>query len=67
LLKGRDRLFSRHGRKVFEELAKRIPSFEVIEQGLKRHPSPAKTGVPPMISGSLCTTGVSLFTRLLRI
>jgi hypothetical protein len=58
--KSRNCLLASDRGKALEKLVERIPGFEVVVQRLDGHPSPDKTGVPPRISGSLCTTGVSL-------
>ena len=58
--KSRNCLLAGDRGKALEKLVERIPGFEVVVQRLDGHPSPTKTGVPPRISGSLCTTGVSL-------
>lgn len=48
-----DRLFACHGRECFEELFQRISGFEVNKETLHGNLVPTKTGVPPMISGSV--------------
>ena len=54
-LKSRNCLLATDRGKALEKLVERIRGFEVVVQRLDGHSGPDKTGVPPRISGSLCT------------
>ena len=53
-------LFASNGRKLPEKLVQRVTTLDVVKERLDGDAVPTNTGVPLRISGSLCTTGVSL-------
>jgi len=57
LFEGRNGLLTADRREVVEGFAERIAGLQVVEEGLEGDRRPTKTGVPPMIEGSACTTG----------
>jgi len=51
-----NRLLAGHGGKCFEKLVQRVASLEVVERLWSGTRVPTNTGVPPIRSGSECTT-----------
>jgi hypothetical protein len=54
-------MLSRHGREIGQERVEVVSRFEVVDQGPNGNAVPAKTAVPPRISGLEVISGAAVF------
>ncbi len=56
-------MFASHRWKILQELIERVALFEVVKQGLDRHPSLRKNTTPLMTSFERVTSGFGILMR----